>query len=157
MSINLDGTTGITTPAIDLTTPLPIVDGGTGLTSAGTSGNVLTSDGTNWASTTPTNICRAWVTFAGGASSATILASYNVTSVTRTGTGLYTITFTNALPDANYVMTGTGIATSSTTNTTIGRPLGGTISASSVQISIGVNNTSFALTDLPWVSLAFFR
>jgi hypothetical protein len=50
MSITLNGTTGITSPAIDLTTPLPISDGGTGLTSVGTSGNVLTSDGTAWTS-----------------------------------------------------------------------------------------------------------
>ena len=29
-------------------------DGGTGLTSTGTAGNVLTSDGTNWTSSAPT-------------------------------------------------------------------------------------------------------
>src|SRR6266404_1303639 len=32
---------------------LAIVDGGTGITAAGTSGNVLTSYGTNWSSATP--------------------------------------------------------------------------------------------------------
>lgn len=32
---------------------LPVANGGTGITSAGTSGNVLTSDGTNWASVAP--------------------------------------------------------------------------------------------------------
>ena len=36
MAITLDGTNGITTPAIDLTvTPLPVDDGGTGITSFG--------------------------------------------------------------------------------------------------------------------------
>lgn len=36
-----------------VTGTLPVANGGTGITAAGTSGNVLTSDGTNWASTTP--------------------------------------------------------------------------------------------------------
>lgn len=52
MAVTIDGTTGITSPAIDLTTPLVVADGGTGLSSAGSNGNVLTSDGTNWTSTT---------------------------------------------------------------------------------------------------------
>lgn len=52
MSINLDGTTGITAPAIDIATPLTTADGGTNVTSPGPSGNVLTSDGTNWTSST---------------------------------------------------------------------------------------------------------
>lgn len=71
MSIVLDGTTGITTPAVTgLTTALTVAQGGTGAatltannvllgngTSAvqvvapGTSGNVLTSNGTTWSST----------------------------------------------------------------------------------------------------------
>lgn len=50
MSVIINGTTGITSPALDLTTPLPSADGGTGLSSAGTAGNVLTSNGTSWTS-----------------------------------------------------------------------------------------------------------
>ena len=50
MPVIIDGTSGITSPALDLTTPLPAVDGGTGLSSAGTAGNVLTSNGTSWTS-----------------------------------------------------------------------------------------------------------
>lgn len=50
MPITLNGDTGIVSPAIDVTTPITVSDGGTGLTSAGTLGNVLTSDGTNWVS-----------------------------------------------------------------------------------------------------------
>ena len=45
-------------------------------------------------------LCRAWVNFNG--SSATKNASFNVSSVTRNGTGDYTVNFTNALTDANY-------------------------------------------------------
>lgn len=45
MSIVLDGSLGITT-----TVPIAPADGGTGLTAPGTSGNVLTSNGTAWTS-----------------------------------------------------------------------------------------------------------
>jgi hypothetical protein len=49
--------------------------------------------------------CRAWVNFNGTGTPA-IRASGNVTSITDNGTGDYTVNFTNAMPDANYVMTG---------------------------------------------------
>ena len=62
------------------------------------------SDGTN--STSATNpikgSCKAWSdTIATGG----VNASYNFSSVTNTGTGLYTYTFTNAMTDANYAVT----------------------------------------------------
>ena len=44
---------------------------------------------------------KAWVNF-NGISGASIRASYNVSSVTRTATGKYTINFTNAFADTNY-------------------------------------------------------
>lgn len=49
MAIILDGTTGLTAPAIEhLDTPAATDVGGTGLASPGASTNVLTSDGTVW-------------------------------------------------------------------------------------------------------------
>ena len=54
----------------------------------------------------------AWVNFIG--STAVVRSSYNVTSVSRTGTGQYTITFTNAMPDANYAVGGTSSTDGST-------------------------------------------
>lgn len=50
-------------------------------------------------------ISKAWVNFDG--TTGTILASENVSSVVRTGAGRYTITFTTAMADANYVVVGT--------------------------------------------------
>jgi hypothetical protein len=60
--------------------------------------------------------CRAWVNFDGtkdttGAASTSntnrlIRASGNVTSVLRNGLGDYTITFTTAMPDADYSVAG---------------------------------------------------
>lgn len=48
---------------------------------------------------------RAWVSFDGTTTPPTIKSSYNVTSVARSNTGVYLITFTNALPDADYCWT----------------------------------------------------
>lgn len=62
-----------------------------------------------------TATCRAWVNFNGTTSPGTIRASFNVSSVTKNGTGDYTVNFTNALPDANY-----SVACSNQTNITTG-------------------------------------
>lgn len=56
----------------------------------------------NSAGTEIGRLARAWVNFDGTTSPGTIRASFNVSSVTRSGTGVYTINFTNAMPDANY-------------------------------------------------------
>jgi hypothetical protein len=48
-------------------------------------------------------LCRAWVNFNGTLTTPiTPRASFNVSSVTKSGTGNYTVNFTNALPDANF-------------------------------------------------------
>lgn len=74
---------------------------------------------------------RAWVTFDGTVSSPTISASGNVTSVTKNGTGDYTINFTTALPNANYAVSVTGYAGSGTGIT-------GTVSSASAPTASGV-------------------
>ena len=51
--------------------------------------------------------CRAWVNFNGDGTVA-IRASGNVSSITDNGTGDYTVNFTNAMPDANYSVVGSG-------------------------------------------------
>ena len=126
-----------------LPVPLPVNQGGTGLTSTtdyavvcggttstgnlqsiagvGTSGQVLTSNG---AGALPTfqavaganGDVKAWVNFDGGTSPGTIRASSNVTSVTINSTGNFTVNITNALADANYavsITTGAGSAAAS--------------------------------------------
>lgn len=44
----------------------------------------------------------AWANFDGTTNPGTIRSQYNVSSVTKNGTGDYTVNFTNALSDANY-------------------------------------------------------
>lgn len=58
-------------------------------------------------------IAKAWVSFDSSVTTPTIRGAFNVSSVTRNGTGIWTINFTTAMPDANYswvgnVVTGTG-------------------------------------------------
>ena len=48
--------------------------------------------------------CRAWVNFTGTGTVA-IRGSGNVSSITDNGTGDYTVNFTTAMPDANYMAT----------------------------------------------------
>jgi hypothetical protein len=50
----------------------------------------------------PMYACRAWVNFDGTQSTPTIRASGNVSSITKNGTGSYTINFTIAMPDTSY-------------------------------------------------------
>ena len=89
-----------------------VIDGSAGITTnAGGSVNPSTNvDGLNYST-------RAWVTFTVSGTTPTIRASGNVTSVTRTATGLYTIVFTTAMVDQYYCV---GIvAQRPTTNNTI--------------------------------------
>jgi hypothetical protein len=51
-----------------------------------------------------TGIAKAWVNFnSSSGTSCVIRASFNVSSVTYNGTGDYTVNFTTAMADANYV------------------------------------------------------
>ena len=57
----------------------------------------------NASGSAPIYACRAWINFDGtSASIGTGRANGNVSGVTDNGTGNYTITFSTAMPDANY-------------------------------------------------------
>lgn len=47
--------------------------------------------------------CRAWVNF-NGTGTVAIRDDFNVSSITDGGTGVYTVNFTTAMPDANYAV-----------------------------------------------------
>jgi hypothetical protein len=55
--------------------------------------------------TAPSYSARAWVNF-NGTGTVAIRASGNVSSITDGGVGVYTVNFTNAMPDVNYAVTG---------------------------------------------------
>jgi hypothetical protein len=132
--ITLDGTLGITTPSETntgtlsvtgvttltggLNAALPVLSGGTGVTTkTGTGAVVLgtsptlatpTFDSAQLATisgTAPLYMCRAWVNF-NGTGTVAIRASGNVSSITDNGTGDYTVNFTTAMVDINYSIVG---------------------------------------------------
>lgn len=53
-------------------------------------------------------IAKAWVNFNGATSPGTIRSSYNVSSITKNGTGDYTINFATSMADANYSFSANG-------------------------------------------------
>lgn len=82
-----------------------IIDGGAGVTYPD---NVQQSRAlTNTGGTPAYYAARAWVLFDGTTTPPTIISSSNITSVVRRSTGLFTITFTNSMPTANYTVAGT--------------------------------------------------
>jgi hypothetical protein len=119
------------------------------------------SDGTN--STSSTNCiqgsAKAWARFAGA--SGTIAASYNVSSITRAGTGQYFVNFTNALTDANY--SAVVSASNSTGSNWVFSPTytsnnSGVVTAPTTSgFYITTVNTSFAYVDATYVNLSVFR
>ena len=103
-------------------------------------------------------IAKAWVSFVG--SSGSINNSFNITSVTRNGTGDYTITFATAMPNANYTMAfllGNGTSQAAGTAWTITLYSTATTSTTSVRVSAGyTSNGATGVFDPNPVTIAFF-
>jgi hypothetical protein len=99
--------------------------------------------------------CRAWVNF-NGTGTVAIRASGNVTSITDNGTGNYTINFTNAMPDVNYVCV-EGQKTGMGSPAGIANQVGfNTYATNSVKITCE-NSGNGAYTDLDYLNVAIFR
>lgn len=106
--------------------------------------------------------CRAWVMFNGVPATPTIYASGNVSSVTKIGTGVYRVNFTNAMPDTNYCVSGCAQfdeANSNASTPLVGiRRIAGAVSATSVDITTSdVWSVTAAPYDCLRVSVTIFR
>ena len=123
----------------------------------GSSPSITFSDSTTQSTagltSSSTQVCQAWVNF-NGVTTATIRASYNVSSVTYVTTGVYTINFTNALVDANYAAVVGGGNTSG--NGGYIRTNYSTTTSSSLKL-VTVNASASAFLDFDYVSVAVFR
>jgi uncharacterized protein (AIM24 family) len=91
----------------------------------------------------------AWVNF-NGTGTVAIRSSYNVSSITDNGTGDYTINFTNAMTDVNYVISGVASTPGSSSGFVFPYTTWGTTSAA----RIAAVSTAFGLTDFTYVNLA---
>lgn len=97
-------------------------------------------------------VCRAWVQFAGA--TGTIAAAFNVSSVTRTGVGTYTVNFTSAMPDIKYASlascgsgsSGGGFAIPSST-----------AAPTTTTCNLNTVNAGGTGTDYAYISFAIFR
>ena len=111
------------------------------------------------AGTLPSAGCRAWVNFDGTAATSPIAprGSFNVSSVTRDAVGLFTVNFTNPMPDTNYAIVGTssyddGTGTSVGCNESETRAR--TVSAVAIRTQQGNNGTNVNRTR---ISVGVFR
>jgi hypothetical protein len=105
---------------------------------------------------------KAWVNF-NGVTTVTINAQYNVSSITRNGTGDYTVNFTNALTDANYAVVFGNVGVTSGSNTAMntviaGSYTGGATTKTTTQLRINCGATSSAnLYDLSNINVVVLR
>ena len=111
---------------------------------------IASRDGTE--STDVTNVingsAKAWVNF-NGTGTVAIRKSFNVSSITDGGVGIYTVNFTNALEDVDYSVCGTssnGYGLSNYSNVT-----------APTTTSVKVITYAGGFADLPYNSVAIFR
>ena len=140
----------------------------TGISTGGLpDGCIATDDLANNAVTTAklgsgeaSGLCKAWVNF-NGTGTVAIRASYNVSSITDNGVGDYTVNFTTALADANYVTTGScqresgaseGILTIYSVNTT-----GALVRPTTTAARVNTSARSGGTIDSAYVNVAIFR
>ena len=123
---------------------------GTGLTQSADASGVLKVQ-----SNGVTTNALAWVNF-NGVTTATIRASFNVSSVTRNSTGDYTVNFTNAMPDANYsasCLSGKNVTADSLS---LNNPNTENFATGSLRV-VCKYQPSGSSYDVPTVSVAIFR
>jgi hypothetical protein len=141
MPVTINGTTGVVTPGATIGSINGILKSSSGVVSQAVSGTDFSS-GIQGA--------KAWVNFDGTTSPGTIRSSYNVSSITKNGTGDYTVNFATAMADANYsVSSNFGNAATFLASGSVG-----VISTSSVRITSG--NLSSVNTDAPNCNVQIF-
>jgi hypothetical protein len=96
-------------------------------------------------------LCKAWVNF-NGQGTVAIRDSGNISSVIDTATGVYTVSFTNAMPDADY----SAVVSASDAGTTRAWPHTKTFSTGSFVIRNSRGDTG-ADVDHDLYSVAVFR
>ena len=99
-------------------------------------------------------LCKAWVNF-NGTGTIAIRGSFNVSSLTDGGTGIYTVNYTRQLPDANYAVVGTASATDATSSVQ-GLQISETTPPTTSAVKVTVNNGTSGKADLSYINLAIF-
>ena len=130
------------------------IDGGAGVTFP--DGVQQTNGVTNTGGDPPYFAARAWANIDGSGTVA-LRASVNVASVTAPSTGRYVITFTEAMPDANYVIMSTAGNVTTTPNYDNARVYG-TPTANSFTIQVLTQSSGNPIAvDVDYLHIAVFR
>ena len=79
------------------------VAAGTGISVSASTGGVTITNSQPFSGST-SQLAKAWVYFSCPSTTVTVNGSFNVSSVTRNGTGDYTVSFTTAMSSANYAV-----------------------------------------------------
>ena len=98
-------------------------------------------------------VAKAWVNF-DGTLGGTIAprASYNVSSITKNGTGIYKLNFVTAQPDTNYIVVGS--CGSGLDNSTVF--FGAKASPTTTAFTFGTGNYAMLDTDYPYIHVVVF-
>jgi hypothetical protein len=156
ISFTGDTNTGIGRSAADT---LDLITGGVSrakISSTGQQSSVIPDLSGSNTNLFPEYKCRAWVNFDGTLNGTiTPRGSGNLTSLTKTATGDYTLTFSTAMPDANFIHSGSGgvLATNGIADIDVSR-VNNVNTSLRVETVRGSNNTK---TDFSYVSIGVFR
>jgi hypothetical protein len=146
-----DVNTGIFFSAADT---IDFVEGGTACGQFDSSANFKFNSG--FGSVATAYGCRAWVNFDGTTNTGgncDIRGSGNVSSVADNGTGDYTVSFTTAMPDANYA----GVMGGGSTTTTRGSIVMESHIATTSSLRFQTCNANAAAIDRPVVTIHIMR
>lgn len=116
----------------------------------GGSGNDITINGAS--------LAKAWVNFNGSGANganATLRSSFNVSSVNKVSTGIYTITFATPFADTNYIINGTAGGDNVSFNNGVGIHWDPTPSTTSCTVAVQKGDGS-SLEDAPIVNVVFY-
>ena len=143
MSVTINGTTGINNSGSDSAS-----GGYTGTLT----GNASTASAPANGSTLALQSAKAWVNF-NGTLTGTISprSSYNVSSVTKNGSGNYTVNFSTAMADANFCSLATSYYSASYPSGYIANE----VSRGATYVQITLTNTQNT-GDVPFINVAVF-
>jgi hypothetical protein len=134
-SLTLGGTLSVDLASATVTGTLPVGNGGTGVTSPGTSGNVLTSNGSAWVSSIPANLVYTPV------KTANYVAAANEGVQTNTSGGAFTVTLPATPATGAQVIVTDSAGSWATTNLTVGRN-GSTIDGLAENLTCNISSVS---------------
>jgi hypothetical protein len=97
-------------------------------------------------------IAKAWVNFDGTTSPGTIASSYNVTSVSKIGTGRYTVNLTTAMSSANF----TAFSSSDVASTLARNIVSGAAPLTTTSVSVVIEDSGGVATDTNPISVVIF-